>query len=475
MGLINRIRNLIYSKVIDTITTLENPEKYPEEYSIILNDKCKMSSIIKQCYSTQFDFLDLSIIHKEIFQNSPELLEYAEKLQSKKIPLEVFGEIGKPEFWVTKYQNLLYVFNGEKMFPIGGVNKNIHFGWIISTIYIPQDTSIKVSYLIGDEYRLLALIAGNISDSNVLRDFTFKLRSSGYNTFGNRWILESKLTFKNKLCLLFELNELPFIVANYLLHLNIVEYDFDKFIELLINYEEKRYLELIQISETSQSILTIDEIKKILSEKLTTKQEFLELFKIDSIQNFLGKFETRSLISDIYNLDIDFHFDSNELSFNKKYKNIEFASKSRKELTQFKKDYFKEIKTAIREIENEIRIGKGYKLVGTFTQETILFERLKAHFKFHKIVSQGSPKWLNRQRIDIYFPELNIGVEYHGEQHFSAIDYFGGEEGLKKNIERDERKVRLCLENNCKLFVVNKNYDLENLCKEIEIEIHERI
>lgn len=486
MGLLNCLKDLIFGKVLDnnrvypieeivTITPLENTEKYPEEYSIILNDELKMSSIIKQCYSTQFDFLDLSLIHKEIFEKSPEYLENVEKLQSKKIPLDIFGEIGKPEFWITNYKNLLYIFNGEKLFPIDNVSNNIQVGWIISILFIPEDITIKSnSRLIVNEYRLFELVAKKISDTEVLRDFLIKLQSFSCYSNNDKWVWGSKIPFKNKLGLLFEMNKLPFIVSNYVLHLNIVEYDFDKFIELLFNHEEKRYLELIQISETSKSILTIDEIKLILSEKLNSKKEFLELFKINSIQSFLKKFETRSLISDIYNLDIDFHYHSSESTYNKKYKNIEFEKKSQKELIRFKKDYYKEIKTTIREFENELRIKRGYKLVGTFTQETILFEKLKTHFKSHKIVSQGSPKWLKLQRIDIYFPKLNIGIEYHGEQHFVPIDYFGGENGLKKNIERDERKVKLCLKNGCKLFVVDKNYNFETLCNEIEIEIKNR-
>lgn len=486
MNFLNRLKDLIYGKSIDnkritpteqiqTFNRSENLEKYPEEYLIILNDELKMSSLIKQCYSTQFDFLDLSLIHKEIFQNSPEYLENVEKLQTKKIPLEVFGEIGKPEFWVTNYKNLLYVFNGEKLFPIDNVSNNLQVGWIISILFIPEDITIQSnSRLIINEYRLFELVASKISDTEVLRNFLIKLQSFSCYSNNDKWVWGSKIPFKNKLGLLFEMNKLPFMVANYVLHLNLVEYNFDKFIELLFNHEEKRYLEIIQISETSKSILTLDEIKTILSEKLNSKREFLELFKIDSIQGYLEKFETRSLISDIYNLDIDFHYHSSESSYNKKYKNIEFERKSKNELIRFKKDYYKEIKTTIREFENEIRIKRGYKLVGTFTQETILFEKLKTHFKSHKIVSQGSPKWLKLQRIDIYFPELNIGIEYHGEQHFIPVDYFGGEDGLKKNIERDERKMKLCFENGCKLFVVDKNYKFETLCYEIEIEIKNR-
>ena len=43
-------------------------------------------------------------------------------------------------------------------------------------------------------------------------------------------------------------------------------------------------------------------------------------------------------------------------------------------------------------------------------------------------------------------------IEYDGEQHFRAVDYFGGEEQLKAQQERDERKNKWCKENNIRLI-----------------------
>ncbi len=55
-----------------------------------------------------------------------------------------------------------------------------------------------------------------------------------------------------------------------------------------------------------------------------------------------------------------------------------------------------------------------------------------------------APSWLNGQRIDVFIPSLNVGIEYHGEQHYRPVDYFGGKKGHKETIERDRRKARLC-------------------------------
>lgn len=99
------------------------------------------------------------------------------------------------------------------------------------------------------------------------------------------------------------------------------------------------------------------------------------------------------------------------------------------------------------------KIGEGW------ISETDLFYKISNHFINEKVIHHGSPIWLGRQHLDIYFPELNIAIEYQGEQHYKAIDYFGGQEALEKTIERDERDERkklLCEKNNCFLIYVYK-------------------
>jgi hypothetical protein len=60
-------------------------------------------------------------------------------------------------------------------------------------------------------------------------------------------------------------------------------------------------------------------------------------------------------------------------------------------------------------------------------------------------------KWLGLQSLDFYLPELKIGIECQGDQHFRSIEHFGGPKKLDLIIERDERKKRLCKENGVKL------------------------
>lgn len=70
---------------------------------------------------------------------------------------------------------------------------------------------------------------------------------------------------------------------------------------------------------------------------------------------------------------------------------------------------------------------------------------------------QWRPHFLGRQSVDIYIPEINLAVEYQGQQHYQPILLFGGEEGFKNAQIRDERK-RMLLEAH-KVLLLEWRYD----------------
>lgn len=125
----------------------------------------------------------------------------------------------------------------------------------------------------------------------------------------------------------------------------------------------------------------------------------------------------------------------------------------------------KESEDLYREKIGMPKIGEGW------ISETELFYKLADRFKKYEVLHHGKPSWIGRQHFDIYFPELNIAIEYQGQQHYQPIDYFGGVEAFKKNQERDENKRKLCLENNCILIYVEENYVFEELVLQIENNI----
>ncbi len=98
----------------------------------------------------------------------------------------------------------------------------------------------------------------------------------------------------------------------------------------------------------------------------------------------------------------------------------------------------------------------------------------------HKIISQGSPEWLSPQRFDIYFQDLNIAIEYQGEQHFKPVDFGGkGKSFAKKqfisNQRRDEIKAKKAKANNCILIYVLPNYDFKSLEWKITLAIQNQL
>ena len=119
-----------------------------------------------------------------------------------------------------------------------------------------------------------------------------------------------------------------------------------------------------------------------------------------------------------------------------------------------KKMYYEYIKSFAGP-ENEIRKILGFKEIGEgWISETKLFYMIKERFKEFRVIQHGKPKWLGKQHIDIFMPDLNIGIEYQGKQHVMPLAIFGGEEGFHENKKRDKKKKGLCLENNCQLFEV---------------------
>jgi len=122
----------------------------------------------------------------------------------------------------------------------------------------------------------------------------------------------------------------------------------------------------------------------------------------------------------------------------------------------------------LREAENLYRNLIGARKVGeSWISETELFYKISSSLPKLKIIQHGRPSWLGRQHLDIWMPELNIAIEYHGLQHDQPVDFFGGHQAYEKNIERDNRKKELCKENGVKLIEVREGYDLDSLLTEI--------
>ena len=63
-------------------------------------------------------------------------------------------------------------------------------------------------------------------------------------------------------------------------------------------------------------------------------------------------------------------------------------------------------------------------------------------------------------KFDFYVPTLNLCIEFDGRQHFESVEYWGGEEGLKRRQESDRIKTEFCQKNKINLLRISY---LENI------------
>lgn len=132
-------------------------------------------------------------------------------------------------------------------------------------------------------------------------------------------------------------------------------------------------------------------------------------------------------------------------------------------------------KSIIFNKQDDFRVSIGLPKIGQgWVSETNLFNAVNRFFETEIVIQHATPKWLGRQHLDIYFTELNIGIEYQGKQHNEPVNFFGGEDGFKKTIERDERKKQLCIENNCLLFYVYPETNTDDFLLELESIINNK-
>lgn len=119
------------------------------------------------------------------------------------------------------------------------------------------------------------------------------------------------------------------------------------------------------------------------------------------------------------------------------------------------------VKTLMREAENAFRYERGMKPIGEgWVSETLLYKQICAAMPGVRVLQHASPSFLGKQHYDVYIPKYKIAFEYQGDQHFRAVEFFGGEEGFRSAQERDQRKKRLSYENGVVLCEVEPGYEI---------------
>ena len=72
------------------------------------------------------------------------------------------------------------------------------------------------------------------------------------------------------------------------------------------------------------------------------------------------------------------------------------------------------------------------------------------------------PDFLNGLELDFYIPDIKLGIECQGIQHYSPVEFFGGEDGFEKTMLHDKSKKELCNINGVKLIFFTKECVTEN-------------
>ncbi len=105
-----------------------------------------------------------------------------------------------------------------------------------------------------------------------------------------------------------------------------------------------------------------------------------------------------------------------------------------------------------KDAENKVRELKGVAKIGErWINETLLFNYINALFPDYLVKREATPNWLGKQRLDLYIPELNLAIEYQGQQHYKPIELFGGEGGFKNTRQMDKEKLNKCKQNGINL------------------------
>ncbi|MCR8744269.1 hypothetical protein [Romboutsia lituseburensis] len=100
------------------------------------------------------------------------------------------------------------------------------------------------------------------------------------------------------------------------------------------------------------------------------------------------------------------------------------------------------------------------KPINKWISEELVYNLTKKLYKDYNVIYQHRPFFLKgptggQMSYDVFISGLNIAIEYQGKQHFEAVEFFGGEEGYRKTVERDKLKKQLSDKYGIKLVYIN--------------------
>lgn len=110
-----------------------------------------------------------------------------------------------------------------------------------------------------------------------------------------------------------------------------------------------------------------------------------------------------------------------------------------------------------------LRERLGYPEKGKAIREVILLRIVKEIFAPHAVRHRHYLPELQGLEADIWIPAARLIIEYQGEQHYQPLRHLGGEEGLRKRQQNDERKRALCRGSNIDLLEIHHSDSIDYL------------
>ena len=117
-----------------------------------------------------------------------------------------------------------------------------------------------------------------------------------------------------------------------------------------------------------------------------------------------------------------------------------------------------------KEKEASLRMEMGFPPKGKPIREQILYEIVFAIFGRPQVIRHYRGKELQGLELDILIPELRIGFEYQGEQHYKRLPHWQkSPEAFSAQQERDNKKAQLCQQLGIHLVHLNAKDKLDRL------------
>jgi hypothetical protein len=436
------------------------------------------SEIINKCYENYLN-IDLKSIHLEMNSYSEYHTNNGTKLEIKdldivKYPIG-FTDDSNEVFKLINFDEKNFIISNSRCYPCSRVYQNVDgYRWV-EVLIIPNGQKIKIlnkNSSVRYSFYTLKLFEYLKSFDDII-----KFDKLYHETFSkNDWfsILE-RIQFlvrsearpneildafqKLKMLNPFQLSIISITdgisinkkdIQNYLLNNNTIP--------LAIPYISNHSFNF-KVSDSTNEILETEDFLDFIN-SLTNEEvkDFFELnFLEDSLQtdNIYPEFKL-----DVLGIKILERWEKGGFNGNIA-NNVRSRMSSVNISEKLIREYYKRIKRNLRSIENKIRSKKGFNIVGSLYNESLLYNLIQNAFPNYEVITQYSPDWLGRQRIDIFIKELNLAIEYNGKQHYEPVTYFGGKEGFLKTVERDKMKKKKCKRNGCQLIEVKYDEDLQ--------------